>query len=220
MRVRGLLRLRRAERGGGYLRVCVDGPVLDASQLEHVDAHASAGMSAMAALDRRHHEVTRPQSAAAYVIRKRSSRPLRACPAHSWTLCCHMGMRWRRVLRHDARAPGDQRLGHVRRDRRPARVRRGTGTGVPVRGVRVQDDHAAPARGQPAAAPVGGAGGAGQLDRPAQPRPGRLSGRGSARARATTAGAADHERDGLNRGRDRTSSCRRATSARRSPRSS
>jgi NAD(P)H-flavin reductase len=27
-------------RGGGYLRVCVDGPVLDAAQLEHVDAHA------------------------------------------------------------------------------------------------------------------------------------------------------------------------------------
>jgi dihydroorotate dehydrogenase electron transfer subunit len=29
-------------RGGGYLRVCVDGPVLDAAQLEHVDAHAGA----------------------------------------------------------------------------------------------------------------------------------------------------------------------------------
>ena len=28
---------------------------------------------------------------------------------------------------------------------------------VPVRGVRVQDDHAAPAHGQPAAATVGGA---------------------------------------------------------------
>ncbi len=29
-------------RGGGYLRVCVDGPVIDADQLEHVDAHAGA----------------------------------------------------------------------------------------------------------------------------------------------------------------------------------
>jgi dihydroorotate dehydrogenase electron transfer subunit len=27
-------------RGGGYLRVCVDGPVIEASELEHVDAHA------------------------------------------------------------------------------------------------------------------------------------------------------------------------------------
>ncbi len=29
-------------RGGGYLRVCVDGPVLDAAALDHVDAHAGA----------------------------------------------------------------------------------------------------------------------------------------------------------------------------------
>jgi dihydroorotate dehydrogenase electron transfer subunit len=29
-------------RGGGYLRVCVDGPVIDAAQLEHVDEHAGA----------------------------------------------------------------------------------------------------------------------------------------------------------------------------------
>jgi dihydroorotate dehydrogenase electron transfer subunit len=29
-------------RGGGYLRVCVDGPVLDAAELDHVDAHAGA----------------------------------------------------------------------------------------------------------------------------------------------------------------------------------
>lgn len=31
-----------ARRGGGYLRVCVDGPVIDAAELEHVDAHAGA----------------------------------------------------------------------------------------------------------------------------------------------------------------------------------
>ena len=30
------------KRGGGYLRVCVDGPVIDASELEHIDAHAGA----------------------------------------------------------------------------------------------------------------------------------------------------------------------------------
>jgi dihydroorotate dehydrogenase electron transfer subunit len=29
-------------RGGGYLRVCVDGPVLDAAELEHVSEHAGA----------------------------------------------------------------------------------------------------------------------------------------------------------------------------------
>ncbi|HWD11342.1 MAG TPA: dihydroorotate dehydrogenase electron transfer subunit [Solirubrobacteraceae bacterium] len=31
-----------ARRGGGYLRVCVDGPVLDAHELERVDEHAGA----------------------------------------------------------------------------------------------------------------------------------------------------------------------------------
>jgi dihydroorotate dehydrogenase electron transfer subunit len=31
-----------ARRGGGYLRVCVDGPVIDAAELEHVDVHAGA----------------------------------------------------------------------------------------------------------------------------------------------------------------------------------
>jgi dihydroorotate dehydrogenase electron transfer subunit len=31
-----------ARRGGGYLRVCVEGPVVDAELLEHVDAHAGA----------------------------------------------------------------------------------------------------------------------------------------------------------------------------------
>jgi dihydroorotate dehydrogenase electron transfer subunit len=30
------------KRGGGYLRICVDGPVIDAAELEHVDAHAGA----------------------------------------------------------------------------------------------------------------------------------------------------------------------------------
>ena len=30
------------KRGGGYLRVCVDGPVIDAAELEHVAEHAGA----------------------------------------------------------------------------------------------------------------------------------------------------------------------------------
>lgn len=34
------------KRGGGYLRVCVDGPVIDAAELEHVEQHAGAGVSA------------------------------------------------------------------------------------------------------------------------------------------------------------------------------
>ncbi len=29
-------------RDGSYLRVCLDGPVLDAAELEHVDEHAGA----------------------------------------------------------------------------------------------------------------------------------------------------------------------------------
>jgi dihydroorotate dehydrogenase electron transfer subunit len=29
-------------RGGGYLRVCIDGPVIDAAELDHVDAYAGA----------------------------------------------------------------------------------------------------------------------------------------------------------------------------------
>jgi NAD(P)H-flavin reductase len=31
-----------ARRRGGYLRVCVDGPVIDAAELDHVDEHAGA----------------------------------------------------------------------------------------------------------------------------------------------------------------------------------
>ena len=63
--------------------------------------------------------------------------------------------RERRVLRHRARAPDRQRLGHVRRDRRAARVRRRAARALPVRRLRLQDDHARAAPGQPAAAAVG-----------------------------------------------------------------
>ena len=91
-------------REGGYVRLCVDGPVLDADRLDRVPAHA---------------------------------------------LIDFCGLR--------ARAPDRQRLGHVRRDRRAARVRRRAARALPVQRLRLQDDHAGAARGQPAAAAVGGA---------------------------------------------------------------
>ena len=93
----------------------------------------------------------------------RCSTPRRSRPR--W--CAGAGIE-RRVLRHRARAPGHQRLGHVRRDRRAARVRRRAARALPVRRVRVQDGHARAARGQPAAAAVGAAGGDDQLDRAAE----------------------------------------------------
>ena len=68
-------------------------------------------------------------------------------------------------LRHRARAPGHQRVGHVRRDRRAARVRRRAVERLPVRRVRLQDGHARAAPGQPAAAAVGAARRDAQLDR-------------------------------------------------------
>ncbi len=61
----------------------------------------------------------------------------------------------RHLLRHRARAPDHQRLGHVRRDRRAPSVRRRAARAVPVRGVRHQDGHGRAAPGQPAAAAVG-----------------------------------------------------------------
>ena len=78
VRLRRLLRLRGAGRAtGGYLRVCVDGPVIDAERA------------------RRRGASTR-------------GRP-----------------RERRLLRDEARAPRDQRLGHLRRARRARGLRRG-----------------------------------------------------------------------------------------------
>jgi len=32
------------KRGGGYLRVCVDGPVIDAAELEQVEEHSGASV--------------------------------------------------------------------------------------------------------------------------------------------------------------------------------
>ena len=58
------------------------------------------------------------------------------------------------VLRDRARAPGDQRLRDLRRDRGAAGVRRRARPPVPVQHVRLEDDHAGAARRQPAAAAV------------------------------------------------------------------
>ena len=84
------------------------------------------------------------------------------------------------VLRHPAGAPDHQRLGHVRRDRRPARVRRRAARALPVRRLRLQDRHARAAPGQPAAAAVGARRRDDQLDRAAQQGARGLPGRGPA----------------------------------------
>ena len=91
-------------------------------------------------------------------------------------------------------------------------VRGGAERRIPVRGVRLEDDHAGAPRRQSAAAAVGDPGRAGQLDRAAEQGPRGLSGRGPARA-GEPAGAADHERDGLQRARSSPSSCRPVTRA-------
>ena len=81
----------------------------------------------------------------------------------------------RDVLRDPARAPGAQRLGDLRRDRRPARVRRRRST-LSVQHVRLEDDHPRAPGGKPAAAPVRDPGRDDQLDRAAEQGARGLSG--------------------------------------------
>ena len=116
--------------------------------------------------------------------------------------------------------PDHQRLGNVRRDRRPARVRRGADRVLPVRRLRVQDRDARATPGQPAAAAVGTRRRIDQLDRAAEqgPAPGTSSPR-PARAGAA-AGAADRQRDGLESRSGRRARRARSPSARRWRRSS
>ncbi len=71
---------------------------------------------------------------------------------------------------------------------------------LPVRGVRLQDDHAGAAARQPAAAPLRDGRRADQLDRAAQQGAARLPRGGSAGA-GLAAGSADHERHGVDGGR-------------------
>ena len=89
----------------------------------------------------------------------------------------------RRLLRPRAGPSGDQRLGHLRRDRGAAHVRRRPVRGVPVRRLRIEDHHPRAPRGQSAAAAVGGRGRPHQLHRPAQQGARALHERGPARAR-------------------------------------
>ena len=86
----------------------------------------------------------------------------------------------RRFLRHRAGPPGDQRLGDLRRDRRPARLRRRAAGGLPLRRLRLEDDHAGAARRQRAAADLGDAGRDDQLDRAAEQGAGGIPRRGPA----------------------------------------
>ena len=123
------------------------------------------------------------------------------------------------LLRHRARPPDRQRVGHLRRDRRPARVRRRPARALPVRRLRLEDRHARAAPGQPAAAAVGARRGHDQLDRAAEQGARRLPGRGPAAA-GGAAGAADRQRDGLQPPRRWRRSSRPSPSATRSPRSS
>ena len=81
---------------------------------------------------------------------------LRVARASSWPACAGR-----------ARA---ERLGHVRRDRRAACLRRRAARALPVPRVRVEDDHRRAAPGQSAAAPVGDARRDDQLDRAARTR--------------------------------------------------
>ena len=64
-----------------------------------------------------------------------------------------------------SRASGAERVGHLRRHRRPAGVRRCAAGRVPVLDVRLEDDHARASSGQPAAQADRDAGGDDQLDR-------------------------------------------------------
>ncbi len=79
------------------------------------------------------------------------------------------------LLRDRARAPRNQRVRHIRRDRRPARFRRAAAGRVSLRGLRLEDDHSAAPGWQPAATPLGGPGRDDQLDRASEQGPRRLS---------------------------------------------
>ena len=90
-------------------------------------------------------------------------------------------------LRPRARAPRHQRLRHLRPARRAAAFGERAAMPVPLRRVRLEDDHPGAPRRQSAAAAVRGPGRADQLDRPAQQGPRGLSRRGSARDRCALA---------------------------------
>ena len=133
----------------GYVRLCVDGPVLDAERLDAVGEHAGASapraMTELCGLALAHPIVNASGTFDAIAARRASGTPAGA---------------------------------------------------LPVRGLRVQDGHARAARGQPAAAAVGAAGG--MINSIGLPNKGlrRLPRPRTCRARRA-AGAADRQRHGL-----------------------
>ena len=74
------------------------------------------------------------------------------------------------LLRHRARPPDRQRLGHLRRDRRAAGVRRRAARRLPVRRVRLQDRHPRAARRATRRRGCGSSARDDQLDRAARTR--------------------------------------------------
>ena len=103
----------------------------------------------------------------------------------------------RRALRDRARAPGHQRLGDLRRDRRPARLRRRSCVErFPFTRLRLEDDHPGAAGRQPAAAALRDARRDDQLDRAARTRASRGSSPHDLPQLARAAGAADRLGDG------------------------
>ena len=112
------------------------------------------------------------------------------------------GRRRTDALWHPTDAPDHQRVGHVRRDRRPPRVRRRAARALPVQRLRDEDRHARAAPGQPAAAAVGARRRDDQLDRASQQGARDVPGRGPAEDRRA-AGARRRQRHGLDAGRVR-----------------
>ena len=116
--------------------------------------------------------------------------------------------------------PVAQRLGHLRRDRRAARVRRRAARARSRSRLRLQDDHARAARRatRRRGCTRRPAGLINSIGLPNKGLRGYLD-EDLPRARAA-AGAARHERDGLDRAASSSRSSRRSTTATRSPRSS
>ena len=93
----------------------------------------------------------------------------------------------------------DQRLRHLRRDRRSPRLRRRSRRALPVQRLRLEDDHPGAASGEPAATPLRDARRDDQLDRAAEQGADRLPRARPARARPAP-GPADRVGDGTDRG--------------------
>ena len=130
-----------------------------------------------------------------------STGPCSTRPLDASRIACACAGLGDRLLRHRARPPDRQRLGHVRRDRRPARVRRRAARATsrsPPSSPRPSRSSRAQGNPPPRLWELGG--GHDQLDRAAEQGARRLPRRGPAAARRA-AGAADRQRDGLSAAR-------------------